>query len=112
MVKQLVKRSFAAFGFDLHRTPPADACPIRQWEQDADFRTVELPAHGRTLVDPIRLYVLYQLALHVNPLRGETAEVGVYRGGTARLLGPIFRRAGKRMHLFDTFQGMPETDPQ
>jgi O-methyltransferase len=38
---------------------------------------------------------------------GDIAEVGVYRGGSARL---ICEEKGERdLHLFDTFEGLPET---
>jgi len=38
--------------------------------------------------------------------------VGVYKGGTARLLAAVFRKCDKPVHLFDTFQGMPAVDAQ
>jgi O-methyltransferase len=34
----------------------------------------------------------------------------VFRGGTARLLAKITAPAGKTVHLFDTFAGMPSVD--
>jgi O-methyltransferase len=39
-------------------------------------------------------------------------ECGVYRGGTAAMLAHLLHdgdRTGRRLHLFDTFQGMPKT---
>jgi O-methyltransferase len=40
---------------------------------------------------------------------GDFAEVGVFRGGGARVLKEV--KNGRLLHLFDTFSGMPETDP-
>lgn len=39
---------------------------------------------------------------------GDFSEIGVYRGDTFRLLLPIARRQDKRLHAFDSFQGMDE----
>ena len=55
--------------------------------------------------------MLYQFSKQVECLPGEVAEVGVYRGGTAKLLAQLFSHKNKAVHLFDTFSGMPQTDP-
>ena len=85
--------------------------PIHLWDDDQTFVAESTAAEGRSLVDRVRLYMLYQLALQTADLPGDAAEVGVYQGGTAKLLGPNFARSGKTLHLFDTFAGMPPTDP-
>jgi O-methyltransferase len=36
----------------------------------------------------------------------------VWKGHSAKFLAEIARRAGSRLHLFDTFAGMPQTDPE
>jgi hypothetical protein len=80
---------------------------INQWEIDEAFKS--LTDGTNSLVDQIRLYMLYQLATHANNiLCGDVAEVGVYKGGSAKILAEVFSR--KTLHLFDTFSGMPETD--
>jgi O-methyltransferase len=45
-------------------------------------------------------------------LAGDVFECGVYKGGTAKLLEDTMKRVGssKNLHLFDTFEGMPQTD--
>ena len=40
---------------------------------------------------------------------GDIAEVGVFQGNSAFQLATTFK--GRRIHLFDTFSGMPESDP-
>ena len=61
----------------------------------------------RSVVPKVRQEFLRQQALQVASLEGEVAEVGVYKGGTAKILA---RAMPERMvHLFDTFEGMPET---
>lgn len=61
-----------------------------------------LPLHAK--------YVLYCFALDsLRRCGGEIAECGVYKGGTAKILAEL---AGDRpLFLFDTFEGMPQTDP-
>jgi O-methyltransferase len=39
---------------------------------------------------------------------GDVAEVGVYRGGSARLICEV--RGNRTLYLFDTFEGLPSTD--
>lgn len=60
-----------------------------------------------TTLGPDRCFILYQLAKQTNAINGDAAEIGVYKGGTARL---IARTAPKTVHIFDTFSGMPPTD--
>ena len=84
--------------------------PLALWKDDAEFQAVMRGVRGRTLVDERRCFILWQLAHQVATLGGEVAEIGVYRGGTARLLARAFGKSGKRVHLFDTFEGMPEAD--
>lgn len=68
-----------------------------------------------TLVSPDRCHVLYSLGMQaLQTLDGQFFECGVYRGGTAMLLARLVHRKRRfpdvRLHLFDTFEGMPETD--
>lgn len=67
-----------------------------------------------TLVPQQKCFVLYELARQALNLPGEFAECGVYRGGTAILLNSVLGNQSaesfKRLHLFDTFQGMPPPD--
>lgn len=44
---------------------------------------------------------------------GDVWGCGVYQGGTAAMLAAILadKCPSKRLFLFDTFEGMPETDP-
>ena len=55
--------------------------------------------------------MLYQLIRQTASMEGSVAECGVYRGGTALLFARL-KPESKRLYLFDTFGGMPETDPE
>lgn len=81
---------------------------MRPWETDPEFLRLHTQITGHTLVDPIRCFMLYQLARASRTLAGDVAELGVYRGGTGRLLSMVL--PDKPAHLFDTFDGMPERD--
>lgn len=63
----------------------------------------------RTLLTPDRLEALKAEALCVaNMPEGAVAELGVYRGGVARLLAETLPVCD--LYLFDTFEGMPQAD--
>ena len=84
--------------------------PMPLWDTDERFVRI-MGEITYSLVDRTRCYMLYQFALEAFQCEGEVAEIGVYRGGTARLLAKALEGSGKRVHLFDTFEGMPSTDP-
>jgi O-methyltransferase len=43
---------------------------------------------------------------------GAFVEIGVYKGGSARLLADVAEQQGRELHLFDTFTGMPIAGPE
>jgi O-methyltransferase len=61
------------------------------------------------LLDP-EAYAIYATALRTQKIPGDIAEVGVYRGGSARLICEV--KGDRALHLFDTFAGLPETGPE
>jgi O-methyltransferase len=82
------------------------------WFAQGEFHRYYEIAAPKTLVSQDRCYVLYTLlrqAIHVN---GDVWECGVYKGGTAAMLATILKDKcpSKRLYLFDTFEGMPETN--
>ena len=86
--------------------------PLPLWEDDREFTNI-LKKVEYSLVDRGRCYMLYQFAKQTRELPGDVAEVGVYKGGTAKLLAEVFAcKTDKLVHLFDTFEGMPATDPE
>jgi len=52
------------------------------------------------------VYTLYSGILAVSKLGGAIAEVGVYRGGSAKVICEV--KCNKPLYLFDTFEGMPD----
>ncbi len=58
------------------------------------------------VVQPLEdFFNLYQLVLRTRNLPGDIAELGVYRGGSAKLIASL--KGEKGLYLFDTFAGMP-----
>jgi O-methyltransferase len=78
-----------------------------------EFRALYDEISGHTLLSAERAWTVYSLARQALNASGDFFEAGVYRGGTARLLRRILDRAAepRHLHLFDTFAGMPQTDP-
>ena len=81
-------------------------------DQGGEFRRYHDIAAPRTLVSADRCYVLYTLLLQALHVPGDIWECGVYKGGTAAMLAALLADRGRprRLFLFDTFEGMPETD--
>jgi O-methyltransferase len=109
---------FDRMGFELvdYRPPYSDVKDVELYRPrfspwlSAEW-SVRLRAHDpRSLVPLHAKYILYCLALDATRrCGGELAECGVYKGGTAKILAELV--PDRPLHLFDTFSGMPETDP-
>ncbi len=84
------------------------------WLAQGDFQSCFEVAAPRTLVSIDRCFVLYTLLKQAIHVEGDIWECGVYQGGTAAMMAKILKNNGawKKLYLFDTFEGMPETDPQ
>jgi len=60
------------------------------------------------LLFPDEAYQLLSCVRATANIPGEIAEVGVYRGGSARLI--CEGKGTRTLYLFDTFEGLPTTD--
>lgn len=85
------------------------------WLGFGDFPRFYRRAVNNTLVSADRCYILYTLGRQALNIQGEFWECGVYKGGTAALLAEIIAdlpaTLPRHLRLFDTYEGMPETDP-
>lgn len=111
-MKRIVKRLFTALGYDIKPLRRGKPSPIHLWDEDAVFNRIYAQVSGYTLLSKQRCFMLYQFARLASVLSGDVAEIGVYKGGTARLLSKTPELTKNRIHLFDTFSGMPETNPE
>ena len=64
----------------------------------------------RQFSDKVRFFMFWFQAERIRKegIPGAFAELGVYRGETARIIHLM--DPGRTLHLFDTFEGFPETD--
>lgn len=83
------------------------------WLGEGDFARLYRVAEPRSLVARDRAYVLHTMLKQSLHIPGHVWECGVYRGGTAAMFARMLAEAAsdKRLFLFDTFDGMPATDP-
>jgi len=86
--------------------------PIHLWDDDKHFVKLMRMISNYTLVDKKRCFILYQFCKQIAFFKGDIAEVGVFKGGTARLLAECVERQDKNIHLFDTFEGIPHSNPK
>jgi O-methyltransferase len=72
----------------------------------------ELLKAARNYPDKVRLYNFWLQILRINKdkVKGDFAELGVYKGESARLLHLM--APDRTLHLFDTFEGFTGTDLQ
>ncbi len=113
-----VQRIFKRMGFEIRRShseadytiAPCRNVTYAPWFGD-DFQSIYARIRDHTWVSPDRCYLLHGIAQYCCHLGvGDLAECGVYRGGTALLIAEAMktqRHTVKRLHLFDSFQGMP-----
>jgi len=62
---------------------------------------------GKTLQNIWELYNLFKGVLQTAKVAGDIVELGVYKGGSAKLICEI--KGDRVFHLFDTFEGMPQS---
>jgi hypothetical protein len=104
----LARRGFVRAGAGAAEDKPADIEP--------EFWQAYQRCRPFTMTSLERCYALWKAARHVADagIPGDVVECGVWRGGSSMLaaLGLMSREdLGRRLHLFDTFEGMtPPTD--
>jgi len=65
----------------------------------------------RSLMSAFEQYIVYALAkAQSKKYAGEFAEVGVFKGASAKLICEV--KGDKTLHLFDTFEGLPDAAEQ
>jgi O-methyltransferase len=84
-------------------------CP---WLVESGFQYHYLKCSKKTLVSPDRCFILFKTLLQALRKEGDVIECGVYKGGTAALMASCLKELNykKKLYLFDTFEGMPETN--
>jgi O-methyltransferase len=86
------------------------------WEGEPSFEKDYQLIRDHTLCSRDRCYVLKMTLSQALLNEGDVFECGVFRGGTALLEAITLDansdgRVGKKLHLFDSFRGMPDSAP-
>ena len=89
--------------------PDGKPNPMHLWEDDETFDALYQQVKSVSVCDVYRLFMLYQFVKQIRSLVGGVAEVGVYKGGSAKLILETLGETKKIVHLFDTFEGFPAT---
>lgn len=55
---------------------------------------------------PYEVFVIHSIAKSQSKIIGDMAEVGVYQGGSAKIICEV--KDKNKLHLFDTFEGLPK----
>ena len=79
---------------------------------EPEFSAKSESIRGYTGLKPQSVYTLLHFLKESLWLEGDVMECGVWRGGSARLAAEMIsaNAPAKRLHLFDSFEGMKETD--
>jgi O-methyltransferase len=77
------------------------------WESDKEFSKIYKSVKNNTLIDIYRCYELWSLVNQAIFLEGDILEVGVWRGGSAVVMG-VANKNSKHSHMYlaDTFKGV------
>ena len=128
-MKRLAKSVAARLGYEIRRSTGDEMaarsvrdseyytrwtprCPLfTPWTGHPEFEAVYDGVGPHTIVSRDRCYFVAKLADQASHLRGELAECGVYMGGTALLICRVIVGRGKRLYLFDSFEGLPAGRP-
>lgn len=116
MIKQvalsLCRSVLSHYDVEIVRTPRLKASRrshMRSFEDHELFeRALDEYSRGKKKGDFVRFFMLFTQARRVirDGIEGDFAEVGVYRGLTAKVL--LHCCDGRPLHLFDTFEGHPD----
>jgi len=74
---------------------------------NSEFLQIVENVKDKCYLDDEEKYTLYSSLKSTSHLDGDLAEVGVYKGGSAKILCEL--KNSKKLYLFDTFEGLPET---
>ena len=66
----------------------------------------QMQKERRTLMSAFEAYYVYSLARAQAGLQGSFAEVGAFKGASAKLISEV--KGDKVFRIFDTFEGLPE----
>ncbi len=115
------KLVYSTLGYWLNRHPHRFMLEFRP-DSHVDSRLIEgyealMPAwlannRHRNCGDLARFYMIYLNVSKIleDDVPGDFVELGVYKGNSAAMLATMARKGGRRVYLFDTFEGFDPRD--
>ena len=96
----------------LHRALCAWERPVYNGYKDADVMALikRTCRESDMRITTAEAFALYAVARAQRQVPGAYAELGVYRGGSTKLIAEA--KGDKPLHIFDTFAGLPPTSPE
>lgn len=70
----------------------------------------QVKSETEMLMNDVEAYQIYTAVKQTQKIGGDIAEVGVYKGASAKLICEA--KGEKALHLFDSFEGLPELRPE
>lgn len=104
-VNKLINDIVRPLGFQFKKTGTLNGF----WSINPEFVSLYKNIADRTLVGIDKSYMIYQYARYAaRHIHGDVAQLGVYRGGSAKIIAECFKGKNRKIYLFDTFDGLPE----
>ncbi|MSR88942.1 MAG: macrocin-O-methyltransferase [Candidatus Margulisbacteria bacterium] len=75
-------------------------------DQDIFNLIKKIKFETKLLLSDLEAYQIYKYVKKSEKIKGDIAEVGVYKGGSAKLINEA--KGDKEVYLFDTFEGLPD----
>jgi O-methyltransferase len=82
------------------------------WFHDKEFMHVwkNFPESNNSIHE--RRFNLYSIAKSIRSIPGDMAECGVWKGASSYLMLTANEGVDKQMHIFDSFEGLSQPDPE
>jgi O-methyltransferase len=111
MFKRVARRFLEAKGYTVTRAAPTAMPPTADMDGDAAFMSIYTRCAPFSMTSKERMYATYQAARYVatSQIAGDIVECGVWRGGSGMVIALTLLQlgdVGRRLHLYDTFEGM------
>lgn len=108
-MRTILKKIFGILGYSIRRNNTE--VDLVYWAEDKAFEQAYRETSPYSMLSLDRSFMIWQFAKQSRTLQGDAAELGVYKGGSAKLIVKALKGSGKTVHLFDTFNGMPDVNP-
>lgn len=108
MIKKILKKIIEKTGYSVIRN--GVRMDFISWAKDVEFEDFSKKVAKYTMLERDRLFMLWQFAKQASKFSGSFAQVGVFRGGSARLIAYAKEGNGRPFYIFDTFKGMPKVN--